>query len=282
MKLEAQLLHSLTSAHSAEVARLLESMVATDAAKIVEVLPDNACGMLLRWLSPIVAEQVLELVPDAKVAGVLRATRDDVAASVLRSAKRDIRVRWLEALEPKKQKAMRTLLRYAEGTAGALMDPQILTIAEGSSVGDALHRLRHASQGAFYYLYVVAQDNELVAVLTLTKALAASKNETIDSLATPKVETLSALASWDSIVAHPAWKRLHSLPVVDARGRFLGVVRYELLRKLEQELAQLDPEESSARTGAALGELYGVGLRALFAWLGSLGSGSNSATKGQL
>jgi magnesium transporter len=211
---------------------------------------------------------------------VLHATRDDVAASVLRSTKPVVRVRWLEALEPKKQKAMRTLLRYAGGTAGALMDPQILTIAEGTSVGNALQRLRHAHEGVFHYLYVVAQDNELVSVLTLAKALTASQNESIDSLATRKIESLSALATWDSIVAHPAWKRLHSLPVVDARGRFLGVVRYELLRKLEQELAQLDPEESSAQTGAALAELYGVGLRGLFAWLGSLGPVSSSSTKG--
>ncbi len=281
MEIEAQLLESLASAHSADTARLLESMAPRNAAEVVEILPDDGCGKLLRWLSPLTAVQIFELVPDAKVASVLSRARDDVSASVLRSAKREVRLRWLEAFDPREQRTMRALLQYPEGTAGALMDPQVLTVAEGSSVRDALANVRHAHQGAFYYVYVVAEDNRLVAVLTLARMVSAREDDRVDSHAIRKVETLSALASWDTIVAHPGWKSLHSLPVVDTSGRFLGVVRYELLRKLEQQLAEVDPEEGSARTGAALAELYGVGLRALFAWLASLGSGPVGTTKGQ-
>jgi Mg/Co/Ni transporter MgtE len=67
-------------------------------------------------------------------------------------------------LSPAADKALRSLLRYAEGSAGALMDPSVLGVAETLSVAEAMERLARSPQPALYYLYVVAEDQKLVGV----------------------------------------------------------------------------------------------------------------------
>ena len=71
-------------------------------------------------------------------------------------------------------------------------------------------------------------------------------------------------ATSESIVAHPAWKRIHALPVVERDGRFVGVIRYESVRQLEGRLLEQDVEDHAARTATALGEVYALGLLGLF------------------
>jgi hypothetical protein len=92
-----------------------------------------------------------------------------------------------------------------------------------------------------------------------------------------QVEALAARASGESIVANPAWRRFHALPVVETNGRFVGVMRYDSLRELEQRLAGGVHEDLAAETATALGELYGLGLRGIFEWAASALVGSTDA-----
>jgi magnesium transporter len=180
----------------------------------------------------------------------------------------------MESLGPEERKAMRGLLRYSEGTAGALMDPEVLAVAESVSAGDALERLRKSARHALYYVYVVSEDQKLAGVVNIRELMGARPDQLLGLIAVRTVESLPARASWESIVAHPAWKRVHALPVIETDGRFLGVVRYEAVRKLEERLAKTGLEDHGAQTGAALGELYGLGLRGLFEWAASVVLGS--------
>ena len=55
-------------------------------------------------------------------------------------------------------------------------------------------------------------------------------------------------------------------------GRFVGAIRYESIRRLEQQALEHVASDPSPRTGAALAELYGLGLRGLLGW-GALAAG---------
>ncbi len=263
MTLEASLLQQFVSTHPAQSARVFESMPAPDAAEVLEGLPVDLFSGLLRCLSPIIGANVLALLPAEKAAEGLSATRTDAAAAILRTMGAEQRSSIMQHLSPDLRRGLGRLLRYADGSAGALMDPGVISIPEGLSVADALQQVRHHPEHALYYLYVVDEGQKLVGVVTFRDFMAARPDQLLASIAVREIASLPARASWQSILAHPAWKRVHALPVVETDGRFVGVIRYETIRKLEGKWDETRLEDQGARTAASLGELYGLGLRGL-------------------
>jgi magnesium transporter len=275
MALEGRLLGAFVDAHPAQAARALELMSASEAAEVMADLPSEMCAELLRWLSPVLAARAVESVPAEQAARALSSTRRDVAAAILRAMSRSHRSIIMESMSVKSQKATKGLLRYAEDTAGALMDPEVLTIAESISVADALERIRQSTRHALYYVYVVTEDQKLVGVVNVRDLVGARPDQVVGLVAARPVESVSTRASWQAVVAHPGWGRFHALPVVESDGRFAGVIRYESVRNLEERLSGTRREDHGAQTAMALGELYGLGLRGLVesATAAMLGSG---------
>jgi magnesium transporter len=258
------LLGKFVSTHPGEAARVLESMPASDAAEVIDLLPLNLLSRLLQSLSPVTAASALESLAPERAANALSAARPDIAAAVLRSTGAEQRSAIVDRLSPDARKKTGELLRFADGTAGFLMDPTVLTFAEQLSVADALDRFRHNPERALYYLYVVDDAQKLVGVANVRELMAAQPARLLGSIAVRSVASLPARASWKSVLANPAWDRFHALPVVETDGRFLGVVRYESVRKLEDQWKGNQLDDQGARTATALGELYGLGLRGLF------------------
>jgi magnesium transporter len=226
------------------------------------------------------AASSLELVELNKAAAALSATRHDVSASIIRAMGAEPRSRVIESLSPAARKATKDLLRYAQDTAGALMDPQGLAIAQTVSAGDALTRLRRAAKHALHYVYVVAEDQRLVGVVNLPELLAARPDQLLGLIAVRPVQSVSARATWQAILDHPAWKQFHALPVVESGGRFVGVLRYASIRKLEERMLDTGHQDHAAQTAAALGELYGIGLRGLVESAAAVVMGSGEADRG--
>ena len=281
MTLEARLLEEFVSTHPAESARVLETMPAPEAAEAMEAMPAELFSGLLRCLAPTTAASALGLLPAEQAADALSAARSDLSAAVLRAIGADQRSSIMSHLSADARKAIGRLLRYAEGSAGALMDSGVLAVAESVSVGEALERVRRSPQHALYYVYVVDEAQKLVGVVNIRELLAARPEELLGLIAARTVASVPARASWQSVLAHPAWKQIHALPVVEADGRFLGVIRYESVRNLEARWDDAQLEDHGARTASSLGELYGLGLRGLFDLAASTVLGSESPERGR-
>lgn len=267
--LEARLLEAFADMHPAQAARALESMPRADAAAVLEELSADAAGALLTAVASVSAANALQALPTTSAAEILSASRPDVAAAILRAMERPKRSPIVEALRPEAALQVKPLIHYASDTAGALLDPGVLAVHESITAEDAIERVRKEPEHALYYVYVVNDDQELVAVTNLRELMAARQGQPLSLLATRDVAFVPATASWQTIVAHPAWSRVHALPVLASDRRFLGVIRYEVARRLERRLIETRLESRGEETAAALGELYGIGLRGLVGWVAS-------------
>ena len=81
------------------------------------------------------AAQALALLHVEHAARDLAAIRHDAAAAILRAMHAVPRASVLNALPTEERRPLTRLLRYSEGTAGALMDPSVLSIDAGHSRG---------------------------------------------------------------------------------------------------------------------------------------------------
>lgn len=97
----------------------------------------------------------------------------------------------------------------------------------------------------------------MIGVLSLRELMAGRPQETVEDLMRREVERISVLAGREAVLAHPAWRRFHSLPVVDRNDVLVGVLTYAALRSLAGETEE--QEAKGAALALAMGELYWTG-----------------------
>ena len=237
-----------------------------EAALVLGDLAPAVAASLLHYLPSLSAAFALEQLAAEEAAAILTAVRPDIAASILRATPSERQTAVIACFPPRLQATLSSLLIYAEDTAGALMDPEVLTAFEQEPVCQVLERLQRNPAHALYYLYVVADDQRLVGVVNMRELMGARPDALLASACTRNVASIAASATWQTVVEHPAWKNVHALPVVDRAGQFVGVLRYETARALERRQASDTLADSSLQTATALGELFGLGLRGVFHW----------------
>ncbi len=246
-----------------------------EAALVLGGLAPAAAARLLHYLPSLSAALALEQLAAEDAAAILTAVRPDIAAAILRTTPSERRAAVVECFPERRQALIANLLIYAEDTAGALMDPEVLTAFDQEPVHQVLERLQRNPAHALYYLYVIAEDQRLVGVVNMRELMGARPDASLASVCTRHVASIAASATWQTVVEHPAWSSVHALPVVDRADQFVGVLRYETARALERRQASAEQTDSGLQTASALGELFGLGLRGIFQWPASeVASGS--------
>lgn len=258
MEVRRQLALGLVDAHPAEAAAVLEALPADEAAAFLARLAPEPAARLLRHVTAQPAAAMLARLPEPAAAELVQQLPVDVAAPYLRRLPEARREAILSGLSGRRTRALRALLRHREGTAGALMDPDVLALPEDLTVREALERVRSAAEQARYNLYVVDREDRLVGVLNLRELLMARPRERLGTIGRREVIRLAADTDARAIADHPGWQRAHALPVVDARGTYLGALRYRTLRRLEAERAPA--ADGGDVTAHALGELFWTGV----------------------
>ncbi|HUF47959.1 MAG TPA: hypothetical protein VMM93_09085, partial [Vicinamibacterales bacterium] len=100
----------------------------------------------------------------------------------------------------------------------------------------------------------------LVGVFDLAELQQADADQPVRAIANSSVTWLSADAPLASVFAHPGWRTLDAMPVVDDGRRFLGVLRHRTMRQLQEQDTPASGDDRTVRTVMALGEIYWLGL----------------------
>ena len=264
--------------HPTEAARTVEALpAAAITAFLSECAPDRVAPVVTA-MDPTLAARALDEM-DAEIAAPLVEALPAHAASVLlRRLPPAVRDSIVGRLSPRAGARLRRLLRYAAGSAGALLDPAVLTLPPDLTIREALQRVRDADAHVHYYLFVVDRRGSLLGVVSLRELLGAASDVLIGAMAHRTVATLPATADREVIVAHPSWSDLHALPVVDAAGRFLGIVRHETLRQLESEAPGTPLGSATVAAALDLGEVaWSAGAALLGEVLASVGTPPRNA-----
>jgi magnesium transporter len=261
MDVESRLAGDLLDAHPIDAAQALEKLPAREVAALLAQLEEKSCDGMLQCMLPAKAAAVLSELDRGKAAAVLDRLPVETAALCLRRIDPPARGELLTALPERRARDLRATLKYPEGTAASLMDPEVLALPDDLTVREAVVQVREAARHARYNLYVVDRDHKLVGVMNLRELLTAPRGAKLAALMRTEVHKLPAQAQRRVVVAHPGWREVHSLPVVDERGLYLGAVRYRTLRLLEDEMRGAAAEEGA--TARALGGLLRAGASAM-------------------
>lgn len=254
MSLESRFADALIRDYPGRAASVLERVDPADAAAVAARVEVDEAAELLRRISPQHAADILDASTDERVTALFGEWSSGVASRLARRLREGRAETILDGLPAPKARGIRALIRFAEHTAGALMDPNVLALPESFTAAEALTRVREAPDQARYNLYVVDPDQRLVGAVNLRELFLAAPETRLRDLMIRNPIALPASADRAAVVSHPGWKEVHSLPVVDENGGYLGAVRYRTLRELEDLLLRGGHRDADARD--ALGDLF--------------------------
>ena len=259
MDLERSLAYAALATHPHDAARVLEGLPPEAATELLARAEPAVAAGVLRSGAPQFSADVLALIPRDRARHILEHVPAEVTAGLLRRLPDEARQGLLEELPRVRVRAVRSLLTFPPRCAGSWMDPEALALPEDVSVEEAIRRLREDSERVLPYVYVLDRDDVLKGVASLREILAAPGKDLLGSRMHADVQSVPASASARTVLEHPGWKTLSSLPVVDDRGVFLGAIRYSTYRGLEQEARRAETEPGAA-TARAIGDLFSTAV----------------------
>jgi magnesium transporter len=232
----------------AELRRRLERMHPADVAYVLENLPLQ--DRLLAWEQKVsdrgeilleVSDAVREsLLADMENAEIVAATRDldadeiaDLAPDLPHEVVQDI----IEAQDVEDRAELQAALSHPEGTVGALMDFDVVSIREDVTCEVALRYLRRFDElpGQTDALFVVDREGRLKGTLPLKRLLVTDPDVELSGLYDRDVVTFAPEDDADEVAEAFERYDLVSVPVVDSDGRVVARVTVDAVLEYVRE-----------------------------------------------
>ena len=212
--------------HAADIADVLEQIGPFDRRALLSLWSGEIDGEILSEIDESIREEVIEFLPHAVVAVAMRELDTDDLVDILEDLDAPQQGLILDALEKADRVAVEQALGYPEGSAGRLMQREMVVAPLHWTVGEAIDHLRESDHlpDQFYHVILVDPRMKPQGYVTLGRVLSSAawvqlRELTEDSFRTIKVTDEEADVAYIFNQYH-----LISCPVVDADGRLVGVI----------------------------------------------------------
>jgi CBS domain-containing protein len=226
----------LTKLHPAQLADLVEAASHEEGEEIIDAVGDNPAveADVFEELDPEHQVEFLRERSDEEAAEVLGAMEADDAADLLGELDQDRREPLLKLLPVQQQRKIRTLLGYNPSTAGGLMSPDFVSLADSATVAEAIDELRRTDlpEETVTTLLVTDGASRLGGVVSVVMLLRQEPSAPLADVMSPAPLTLSPEDDLSDIAIEMADYDLTVAPVVDADGTLLGIVTVDDLLEL--------------------------------------------------
>ena len=212
----AGVMHDLSDKRRGEIAAALDDERLAD---VLEEMPEDEQVLLMAGLE------------DERAADVLEAMAPDDAADLLGEMQPADAARLLDLMEPDEAAPVRQLLAYSDDTAGGLMTSEPVILGPGTTVAEALARIRHPDlpPSLAAQVYVVRPPYEtptgrFLGTAHFQRLLREPPSTLISAAVDTDIDPVDPSCTLHDLTRHLASYNLVAVPVVDSEQRLLGAV----------------------------------------------------------
>ena len=166
---------------------------------------------------------------------------EDEATDLIQELDQDTQEEILDQMEVKDAVVIKDLITYKEETAGGLMVPNFNTVSEGQTAREMLMMLKHENNSDTPpYFYVIGPENLLKGYFKLCDLLNASTDAKASQIMRDNTPKVHLADSCDKVANLMDNEHLSTIPVVDDDNRIRGVITFDDVIRIMQELASED------------------------------------------
>lgn len=244
---------ALVDASPGDAADVLEELREEDAASLITTLDAEEAAQILEEIAPELAAELVEHVSLEDLTAAVAQMPDDAAADLLSELDEDLVSRVFELIDDINEKAYRRLLDYPSDSAGGLMSTDIASLPIGLTTGEATERIRQLNEQFedLSYIYVVDDTGKLVGVVSFRSLVFRRPGATLGEVMVSDPIAVEPLTDREEVADICQRYHLLGVPVVDGRGRLLGMVTNDAVIEAIQDEAT---EDFAAAVGAGVEE----------------------------
>jgi len=259
MDTDERILEAFILNHGRAATQILEELEPEEVANLLKEIPVELGTKVLEPMYAYKASRILERLDRACAIEILEAVDMKTAELVMRQMEESHCNSLLEGLASEVSNPLRLKLKNQENTVGALMDPILFSLRKSVRVGQALTFLREHKRPVSPHVFVVNQDKTLYGVVNLQDLFLADNETLITALANRDVPKLYDDIPLETIINYESWLYYYALPVTDRADVLVGSLKLETVRRGSVKSEEM-LDKQAIRAGAALGELYRIGL----------------------
>lgn len=246
--------------HPADIADLIEQINAADRRALLALWSGEMDGEILSELDEAIREEVIDLLPRAVLREAMRDLDSDDVIDILEDLDAPQRAEILGALDAADRAAVQAAFAYPEGSAGRLMQREVVALPQDWTVGAAIDHLRRSDTlpDQFYHVILTDPRARPQGYATLGRILSAQRDVRLDAILEDSFRTIPATLPEADVAYLFNQYHLISAPVVDEGGRLVGVITIDdamnvLDEEHEQDMLRLaGVGDTSAMTDGAL------------------------------
>lgn len=216
----------LDELHPADVADILEQLDPQQRANVFKHLDESQATEAISEMEDEYQADFIEDLDDAKAANVLGNMDPDDAVDIVRDLSYEKAEALLRLMGVEDAAEIRRLLGYKDGTAGGMMTTQFVAVPETFTVRETIEVLRELPEEhpTVHYVYVLDEYDKLVGVLSLRTLVLTDDSKVMHDIMYTDLITASPGETEDDVAADVFKYDLPAMPVVDERGKLLGIV----------------------------------------------------------
>jgi magnesium transporter len=223
------ILEEFLKLHAADLADRLQRLDTDKARALLQQLPADKAAAALAELEEERLTELLGVFDATQLAEVLQQIAPAAAADLLQQLPPGARRDALLKLPAEIANGVRALLRYPEDTAGGIMSNRFIALRQDMSVEQVRELLRARAQEErtedIAYLYVTDGQQRLVGIVSLRDLVFRRAERAMSEIMNRDVKFVRADADQEELARQFEHYHYLGLPVLDAEGRLVGVVK---------------------------------------------------------
>lgn len=222
-----------------EAGRAVQDLSPVQQTKLFQLLQPQPAADLIGELSEDQAAPILANLSAETAAAIVERLPSDEQADLIGRLSRHSAEQVLSAMTLKAHADARELLQYGKETAGGLMIKEYLSYPEHFTAEEVVSDMRRNRskyrQYDVQYAYLVTREELLSGVLRLRDLLLADGDELVADKSIRSPLSVAVTESSDGLMSFFDRNRLAGVPVVDAVGKLVGVVRRQDVERAVRE-----------------------------------------------
>ena len=257
--------------HPADAADLLEMLSEEYRRNVIAILEEKFPSEILPSMNVPILVSIIEYFNLEHLIKMLSTLDTDDITYVLEICDDDLRKKILLGMPNELKKLIKKSLNYSEDSAGRIMQTDYVSVPVNWTIGKVIDylRLSKAVPDEFYALFAVDSRHVPVGTVPLYIAMRKERDTKISDIMTTNPKIIRVGDKRQDIAFIFDQYELTSAPVVDQRGRLVGMITVDDVVDLIRQKA----DEDILKLGGVIGEgdLYLAAFktaRSRFGWLG--------------
>ena len=255
---------------------LLDELPSREVVHLIGHLQHDDQMLLLTLLSPEVAAEIIEEIPDSQAVGIIEDMNAKDAAAILNEMESDDQTDLineldsddaeaiLDLMEPDEAASVRKLLHYESDSAGGMMHTEYFSFLATQSIAQVTEDLRLNSEEYRYYqlkyIFAIDRKGKLSGVLEMQDLLLGHEDKSLSAIKKKEVLFVNHVATLDELIEFFHKNELVGVPVVNDQHILVGVVLRKDILEAQTERITMEHLESQGIVG-------GEELRTMPVWL---------------